>query len=78
MLLGNNPYLNMMARYAFTGLTLLRELELERNGLTQLDVSILESLPTSYTASGGQPLVLQLQLLPKCMANEEPLQVPNG
>lgn len=44
--LGNNPYLNMVGRDAFTGLTSLRELELERNGLTELDVDILESLPS--------------------------------
>uniref|UniRef100_A0A8P4K2Z5 Leucine rich repeat containing 38a n=1 Tax=Dicentrarchus labrax TaxID=13489 RepID=A0A8P4K2Z5_DICLA len=44
--LGNNPYLSMVGRDAFTGLTSLRELELERNGLTELDVSILESLPS--------------------------------
>lgn len=44
--LGNNPYLNMVGRDAFTGLTSLRELELERNGLTELDVSILKSLPS--------------------------------
>ncbi|XP_039657055.1 leucine-rich repeat-containing protein 38 [Perca fluviatilis] len=44
--LGNNPYLNMVGRDAFTGLTSLRELELERNGLTALDVMVLESLPS--------------------------------
>ncbi|KAE8292987.1 Leucine-rich repeat-containing protein 38 BK channel auxiliary gamma subunit LRRC38 Precursor [Larimichthys crocea] len=44
--LGNNPHLNMVGRDAFTGLTSLRELELEKNGLTDLDVSILESLPS--------------------------------
>ncbi|KAG8002383.1 Leucine-rich repeat-containing protein 38 [Nibea albiflora] len=44
--LGNNPHLNMVGRDAFTGLTSLRELELEKNGLTHLDVSILESLPS--------------------------------
>lgn len=42
--LGNNPHLNMVGKDAFTGLTSLRELELEKNGLTQLDVSVLESL----------------------------------
>ncbi|XP_040049132.1 leucine-rich repeat-containing protein 38 [Gasterosteus aculeatus] len=44
--LGNNPYLNMVERDAFTGLTSLRELEMERNGLTALDVTVLESLPS--------------------------------
>ncbi|XP_037337027.1 leucine-rich repeat-containing protein 38 [Pungitius pungitius] len=44
--LGNNPYLNMVDRDAFTGLTSLRELEMERNGLTALDVTVLESLPS--------------------------------
>ncbi|XP_029689627.1 leucine-rich repeat-containing protein 38 isoform X2 [Takifugu rubripes] len=44
--LGNNPRLSMVGSDAFTGLTSLRELELEQNGLTQLDVGILESLPS--------------------------------
>lgn len=44
--LGSNPHLSMVGSGAFTGLTSLRELELEKNGLTQLDVSILESLPS--------------------------------
>ncbi|KAM6924722.1 leucine-rich repeat-containing protein 38-like [Xenentodon cancila] len=44
--LGNNPYLNMIGRDAFMGLTSLRELELERNGFTILDVGVLEPLPS--------------------------------
>lgn len=44
--LGNNPRLTMVGREAFTGLTSLRELELDKNGLTQLDVGILEALPS--------------------------------
>lgn len=44
--LGNNPRLSMVGSGAFTGLTSLRELELEGNGLTQLDVDILEALPS--------------------------------
>lgn len=44
--LGNNPYLSMVGTDAFIGLTSLRELELERNGLTELDVRVLEPLPS--------------------------------
>lgn len=44
--LGDNPYLTMVSRDVFTGLTSLRELELERNGLTGLDVRVLELLPS--------------------------------
>ncbi|XP_039859710.1 leucine-rich repeat-containing protein 38-like isoform X1 [Simochromis diagramma] len=44
--LGDNPYLTMVSRDVFTGLTSLRELELERNGLTGLDVRVLEPLPS--------------------------------
>ncbi|XP_068608997.1 leucine-rich repeat-containing protein 38 [Brachionichthys hirsutus] len=44
--LGDNPYLSVVGREAFTGLTSLRELELERNGLTHLDASLLECLPS--------------------------------
>lgn len=44
--LGNNPYLSMVGMDAFTGLTSLRELELERNGLKALDVRVLEPLPS--------------------------------
>ncbi|XP_076597775.1 leucine-rich repeat-containing protein 38 isoform X2 [Chaetodon auriga] len=44
--LGNNTNLNIIGRDAFTGLTSLRELELEKNGLTELDISIVESLPS--------------------------------
>ncbi|XP_046897108.1 leucine-rich repeat-containing protein 38 [Hypomesus transpacificus] len=44
--LGNNPYLTMVDTDAFQGLTSLRELELERNGLVGLDVGVLEHLPS--------------------------------
>lgn len=44
--LGNNPYLTMVGKDAFQGLTSLRELELERNGLAGLDVGVLERLPS--------------------------------
>ncbi|XP_028266389.1 leucine-rich repeat-containing protein 38 [Parambassis ranga] len=44
--MGNNPYLSMVGRDAFTGLTSLRELELEKNGLKELDVIVLEPLPS--------------------------------
>lgn len=44
--LGDNPYLTMVGRDVFTGLTSLRELELERNGLIGLDVRVLEPLPS--------------------------------
>ncbi|XP_028309211.1 leucine-rich repeat-containing protein 38-like [Gouania willdenowi] len=42
--LGNNPFLSMIDKDAFSGLTSLRELELEGNGLTGLDVSVLKPL----------------------------------
>ncbi|KAM4610421.1 leucine-rich repeat-containing protein 38-like [Polymixia lowei] len=42
--LGNNPYLSMVREDAFKGLTSLRELELERNGLAALDIRVLEPL----------------------------------
>ncbi|XP_036803145.1 leucine-rich repeat-containing protein 38-like [Oncorhynchus mykiss] len=42
--LGNNPYLSLVEEDAFLGLTSLRELELERNGLQGLDVGVLEPL----------------------------------
>lgn len=42
--LGNNPYLNMVDTDAFLGLTALRELDLQRNGFTLLDVRVLEPL----------------------------------
>ncbi|XP_010874053.1 leucine-rich repeat-containing protein 38 [Esox lucius] len=42
--LGNNPYLSLVEEDAFVGLTSLRELELERNGLQGLDVGALEPL----------------------------------
>lgn len=44
--LGDNPYLNVVGQDTFTGLTSLRELELERNGLSALDVGVLERLPS--------------------------------
>ncbi|XP_004086433.1 leucine-rich repeat-containing protein 38-like [Oryzias latipes] len=44
--LGNNPYLNMVGRNAFMGLTSLRELELQQNAFTVLDVGVLELLPS--------------------------------
>lgn len=44
--LGNNPYLNMISKDAFLGLTSLRELELERNALSGLDVGVLSQLPS--------------------------------
>ncbi|XP_072223274.1 leucine-rich repeat-containing protein 38-like [Leuresthes tenuis] len=47
--LGNNPYLTIVGRNSFTGLTSLRELELERNGFAILDVRVLEPLPSLRT-----------------------------
>lgn len=44
--LGNNPYLSMVNEDAFMGLTSLRELELERNALSGLQVSALSQLPS--------------------------------
>lgn len=44
--LGNNPYLTMVSEGAFLGLTSLRELELEKNGLSGLDVKVLNQLPS--------------------------------
>ncbi|XP_056305408.1 leucine-rich repeat-containing protein 38 [Danio aesculapii] len=44
--LGNNPYLNMVSKDAFLGLTSLRELELESNALSGLDVGVLSQLPS--------------------------------
>ncbi|CAL8369140.1 unnamed protein product [Lota lota] len=47
--LGDNPYLSAVGRHAFQGLTSLRELGLERNGLSDLDVVILEPLSSLRT-----------------------------
>lgn len=44
--LGNNPYLSMVNEEAFLGLTSLRELELERNALSTLQVGALSQLPS--------------------------------
>lgn len=44
--LGDNPRLSMVGSGAFRGLTSLRELELDGDGLTQLDVDVLEALPS--------------------------------
>ncbi|KAG9352872.1 hypothetical protein JZ751_017448 [Albula glossodonta] len=44
--LGNNPYLSMVSEDAFRGLTSLRELELERNALSSLQVGALSQLPS--------------------------------
>ncbi|KAG9269648.1 leucine-rich repeat-containing protein 38 [Astyanax mexicanus] len=44
--LGNNPYLSMVGEDAFSGLTSLRELELERSNLSKLDVKVLSQLPS--------------------------------
>ncbi|KAJ8387219.1 hypothetical protein AAFF_G00159380 [Aldrovandia affinis] len=44
--LGNNPYLSMVSQDAFVGLTSLRELELEQNALSSLDVRVLGQLPS--------------------------------
>ncbi|KAG5282213.1 hypothetical protein AALO_G00053520 [Alosa alosa] len=44
--LGNNPYLSAVSADAFSGLTSLRELELERNALSGLDVEVLSQLPS--------------------------------
>lgn len=44
--LGNNPYLSMVNEEAFMGLTSLRELELERNALSTLQVGALSQLPS--------------------------------
>ncbi|KAJ8259128.1 hypothetical protein COCON_G00181400 [Conger conger] len=44
--LGNNPYLSIVSEDAFLGLTSLRELELERNALSGLEVGALSKLPS--------------------------------
>lgn len=44
--LGNNPYLSMVSEDAFSGLTSLRELELERNALSTIKVGALSQLPS--------------------------------
>lgn len=44
--LGNNPHLSMVNEDAFRGLTSLRELELERNALSSLQVGALSQLPS--------------------------------
>ncbi|XP_072512419.1 leucine-rich repeat-containing protein 38 [Salminus brasiliensis] len=44
--LGNNPHLRMVGKGAFLGLTSLRELELERNALSSLEVEVLSQLPS--------------------------------
>lgn len=44
--LGNNPNLSVVSKDAFQGLTSLRELELEQNGLSGLDVGVLGQLPS--------------------------------
>ncbi|XP_066547114.1 leucine rich repeat containing 38b [Amia ocellicauda] len=44
--LGNNPYLAKVSENAFQGLTSLRELELERNALSGLQVGALNQLPS--------------------------------
>uniref|UniRef100_A0A8C7IBA6 Leucine rich repeat containing 38 n=1 Tax=Oncorhynchus kisutch TaxID=8019 RepID=A0A8C7IBA6_ONCKI len=44
--LGNNPYLSRVNEDAFLGLTSLRELELERNALSGLQVGALSQLPS--------------------------------
>ncbi|XP_023683284.1 leucine-rich repeat-containing protein 38 isoform X2 [Paramormyrops kingsleyae] len=44
--LGSNPYLSMVSEDAFLGLTSLRELELERNALSSLQVGALSQLPS--------------------------------
>ncbi|KPP62398.1 leucine-rich repeat-containing protein 38-like, partial [Scleropages formosus] len=44
--LGSNPYLSRVSKDAFQGLTSLRELELERNALSGLQVGALSQLPS--------------------------------
>lgn len=44
--LSNNPHLSMVNEDAFRGLTSLRELELERNALSGLQVGALSQLPS--------------------------------
>ncbi|XP_039611636.1 leucine-rich repeat-containing protein 38-like isoform X3 [Polypterus senegalus] len=44
--LGSNPYLSMVSKDAFSGLTALRELELERNALYGLQVAAVSQLPS--------------------------------
>lgn len=44
--LGNNPHLSTVDEDAFMGLTSLRELELERNALSGLQVGALSQLPS--------------------------------
>ncbi|XP_076125147.1 leucine-rich repeat-containing protein 38 [Alosa pseudoharengus] len=44
--LGNNPHLSAVNEDAFLGLTSLRELELERNALSGLQVGALSQLPS--------------------------------
>lgn len=56
--LGNNPYLSVVSEDAFKGLTSLRELELERNALSGLQVGALEQLPSLRTVRlEGNPWV---------------------
>ncbi|XP_059914604.1 leucine-rich repeat-containing protein 38-like [Gadus macrocephalus] len=47
--LGDNPYLSAVGPHAFQGLSSLRELGLERNGLSDLDVGALEPLASLRT-----------------------------
>ncbi|KAJ8264875.1 hypothetical protein COCON_G00139740 [Conger conger] len=44
--LGSNPSLSMVSKDAFLGLTSLRELELDQNALSGLDVGVLGQLPS--------------------------------
>ncbi|XP_076863813.1 leucine rich repeat containing 38b [Brachyhypopomus gauderio] len=44
--LDNNPHLRQVNEHAFQGLTSLRELELERNALSGLEVEALSELPS--------------------------------
>ncbi|KAJ3601909.1 hypothetical protein NHX12_029670 [Muraenolepis orangiensis] len=78
--LGNNPYLSAVNEDAFLGLTSLRELELERNALSTLQVGALSQLPSlRLVRLEGNPWVCNCNfasLFAWLMENSQKL--PNG
>ncbi|KAJ8359396.1 hypothetical protein SKAU_G00159210 [Synaphobranchus kaupii] len=78
--LGNNPHLSMVNEDAFLGLTSLRELELERNALSGLQVGALSQLPSLRVVRlEGNPWVCNCKfanLFTWLLANKHKL--PNG
>lgn len=78
--LGNNPYLSEVSEDAFLGLTSLRELELERNALSTLQVGALSQLPSLRAVRlEGNPWVCNCNfanLFSWLMENS--LKLPNG